>query len=497
MYSKRAKFLAAANVSAASERSTGHSQQGKPKQTISGHLLRLFLVLGMVVVTSHSIPVSAQQSSMPMQGKSGQMEQGAKGAMQGEHKAKKGMQQPMQGKHKGGMPKPMMGKHGGAMAKFNKVKFEPSTTCNLCHESIVKEWSQSMHSRSRGAWYFSHKVASERMGMVCSNERNEAIACQTCHEPGGVYPFGAVIQKKPPAVAAAEGVTCDICHRITEVKGTGEFSFGPKGIKRGPYKDSKSPYHKTVYSPLLESSDFCVACHGQLNNLNGLNVCDTTRSWRNSKYAVKDGKDEKTCQACHMPSFSGAAATGEAAPEDAPKNRTRHSHIFRGPNSDPTILLTAATIKQSAKRDPSGDVHIEVKVINSGTGHDLPSGLPERLITLKVIGKDSDGKVVWQNWSENIYEEDRLAAFGQFGFNPKGGEVPPMGASRIDNLSLQPDETRALNYTLSKAVAKKVRTIEAKLTYHAARSDGIFYFGTFGLPQVKPRPMMSVETRIR
>ncbi len=332
--------------------------------------------------------------------------------------------------------------------------------------------------------------------MVCSNERNVAIDCQTCHEPGGVYPFGAVIQEKPAAVAATEGVTCDVCHRVSEVKGTGEFSFGPKDVKFGPYKDSKSPYHKTEYSPLIESSDFCVACHGQLNNLNGLNVCDTTRSWRESKYA-KPGKDEKTCQDCHMPSFTGAAATGEAAPEDAPKNRVRHSHIFRGPNSDPTILLTAATLIQKAERDANGDLLVEVKVTNSGTGHDLPSGLPERLITLKVKGKDSDGKVVWQNWSENVYEEDRMAAFGQYGFNPKGGEVPPMGASRIDNLSLQPDETRTLHYKISKAEAEGIISVEAELTYHAARPDGIFYFGTFGLSTLKPKFMASVVTRVQ
>lgn len=398
------------------------------------------------------------------------------------------MHKPQMGGHAGG------GAHGGAMAKFNKVKFEPSETCNLCHESIVKEWSQSMHSRSRSAWYYSHKVASDRMGMVCNNELGKSIACQTCHEPGGVYPFGAVIQKMPAAVAATEGVTCDVCHRISEVKGTGEFSFGPKDVKRGPYKDSKSPYHKTVYSPLLESSEFCVACHGQLSNLNGLTVCDTTRSWRNSKYAKK-GKDG-TCQSCHMPQFTGPASSGDGAPEDAIKNRTRHSHIFRGPNSDPTILMTAASLKQDVKRDANGDLRIEVKVINSGTGHDLPSGLPERLITLKVVGKDSDGKVVWQNWEDNVYEEDRMAAFGLYGFNPKGGEVPPMGAARIDNLSLQPDESRTLNYKVAKAEAAHILSVEAKLTYYAARPDGVFYFGTTGNPQVNPKPMTSVTSQI-
>jgi hypothetical protein len=151
--------------------------------------------------------------------------------------------------HKPAMPAPgsahhpaAMGGHGkGGMGKMGMMmqpkgpKFEPATVCKQCHEEIFRDWSQSMHAHSREAWYFSHKVGSERMGMTCNNEKNVAVPCQTCHEPAGVYPLGAVMQGKPPAVAAAEGVSCDVCHRITEIKGTGDFAFGPKGIKRGPF----------------------------------------------------------------------------------------------------------------------------------------------------------------------------------------------------------------------------------------------------------------------
>jgi len=395
-----------------------------------------------------------------------------------------------------GMKQPMMQGHAAAMAGMeaaNAVQFEPATVCKQCHESVYNEWTHSMHSRAREAWYFSHMYSAQQMGMVCNNERGKTIACQTCHEPGGVYPVAALLQKKPPALAAMEGVTCDVCHRITEVEGTGAFSFGPMDEKRGPYRDAKSPYHKTVYAPLVQSSEFCVACHGQLSNLNGLNVCDTTRAWRESRYA----KEGKTCQSCHMPSMTGPAATGVAAPADAPKNRTRHSHIFRGPNSDPSILATAATLAQEVKRDADGELRIQVKVTNSGTGHDMPSGLPDRLIALKVTGKDAAGKVVWENWKDDVYKEDRMAAFGLFGFNPMGGEVPPMGASKIDRLSLQPDESRTLGYRVNKASAASIRSVEARLTYYAARPDEILYSGVSDLPSVKPKPMTAVETRVQ
>jgi hypothetical protein len=351
------------------------------------------------------------------------------------------------------MEKPTAGGHAAAMAAMsagNQVKLEPSTICKQCHASIHAEWSQSMHSRARESWYFSHMYSAQRMGMTCNNEAGTSIACPTCHEPGGTYPVADVLQKSPPAMAAMEGVTCE------------------------------------------ESADFCVACHGQLSNLNGLNVCDTVRAWRESKY----GKEGKTCQSCHMPSFTGPAATGPGAPPDAPKDRQRHSHVFRGPNGDPSILATAATIVQEVKRDASGELRIQVKVTNTGTGHDMPSGLPDRLISLKVIAKDASGKLVWENWKDDVYREDRMAAFGQFGFNPMGGEVPPMGASRIDRLSLQPDESRTLDYKLDKATATRVRSIEARLVYEAARQDEVLYSGVFDLPAVKPKLMTAVETQV-
>jgi hypothetical protein len=294
----------------------------------------------------------------------------------------------------------------------------------------------------------------------------------------------AVLQGKPPAVAATEGVSCDVCHRITDVKGTGDFAFGPKDIKLGPYKDSKSPYHKTAYAPLIQTSKFCDSCHGQLNNHNGLTVCNTEGEWGESRYA----KEGKTCQSCHMPAATGSAAIVPGAPEYAPKNRPLRSHLFLGPNNDPALLREAATLKQVASKTGDGTLEIRVSVTNSGAGHDLPTGLPDRLITLKVEAKDAAGNVLWQNWRHNAYREDRQAAFGLFGFNAQGGEVPPMGASRLVRLNLKPGATRVLRYRLPPGIARKVVHVESRLTYHAARPENVAYFGVWGLPGTQPKP---------
>ena len=58
-----------------------------------------------------------------------------------------------------------------------------------------------------------------------------------------------------------------------------------------------------------------------------------------------------------------------------------------------------------------------------------------------------------------------------------------MGAVGSDNLSLQPDGVRKLDYMLDADIAGKVRKGGAVLTHHPARPDGIDYFGKlrFGL----------------
>jgi hypothetical protein len=171
--------------------------------------------------------------------------------------------------------------------------------------------------------------------------------------------------------------------------------------------------------------------------------------------------------------------------------------VFRGPHSDPSLLREAATLRQEVVKTGDGALRIRIEVTNSGTGHDLPSGLPERLITLKVSARDRSGNVVWQNWSEDVYREDRRAAFGLFGFSPMGGAVPPMGAARIDNLSLQPHESRTLEYRVPAGTAAKVTTVEARLVYFAMRPDGVEYFGTWGLPEIAPKPMAEAVTALR
>ena len=74
-------------------------------------------------------------------------------------------------------PAPMGHKMGATNPKG--PKFEPATVCKQCHAEIYRDWSQSMHAHAREAWYFAHKVGSERMGMSCFNEKKVAVACPT------------------------------------------------------------------------------------------------------------------------------------------------------------------------------------------------------------------------------------------------------------------------------------------------------------------------------
>jgi len=60
---------------------------------------------------------------------------------------------------------------------------------------------------------------------------------------------------------AKRGVHCDLCHTVKETRflrrppraQNASIIVDPGPVKRGPYKDSKSPFHETAYSELHTS----------------------------------------------------------------------------------------------------------------------------------------------------------------------------------------------------------------------------------------------------
>jgi len=212
----------------------------------------------------------------------------------------------------------------------------------------------------------------------------------------------------------ASGVSCDACHRMTEVGdgpwiGNARYTYDDDPSKRG-LMGSSSATHGVTWDPLLGSSDLCGVCHEVSNPaLDDFPIELTWTEWSQSAFA----SEGVSCQDCHMVERTARAANVNGSPE-----RTIHEHRFVGGNVwIPEVLASTATDPARAEAlldvaDAARELHEQsarITIVPIGaafegartqltvmvenlTGHKLPSGYPEgRRAWLEVTVDDADG----------------------------------------------------------------------------------------------------------
>ena len=319
------------------------------------------------------------------------------------------------------------------MFDFKKVRVEQfiePEVCESCHSEIFEQWNGSMHSKAfvDPVWRAATKLFFKEA--KTAGEILEMKACVKCHTPLG---FRSYAISSPAddydklAELPAQGIFCNWCHNISEVKHLGDagYEVDPGGgeddpsTMLGPRKDSDSPFHPTKYSELHTKSEFCGLCHNVSHAENKLPIEETYNEWKNSPYNTGDPETTVNCQDCHMRQRPGIPATGKTArpdnpgqaADDGPKRDHIWTHYFVGGNaivtkllgSDTHALMAIERLQNAAdiefiKNDSYGKnklSHIQVKVLNTGAGHYLPTGLTEvRHMWLDVTITDASGKTL-------------------------------------------------------------------------------------------------------
>lgn len=321
--------------------------------------------------------------------------------------------------------------HG--MFAFKKVRtsqFIEPAVCGDCHSQIYEQWDKSMHSKAftDPLWRAATKLFSK--SAVKKEEILEMKACIKCHTPLGFRSYSISSPKddyEKLAALPAQGIFCNWCHNINEVKHMGDagYEVAPgdgeedPSTMLGPRKDAYSDYHPTEYSELHTKSEFCGLCHNVSHTGNKLPLEQTYNEWKNSPYNSGNPETTVNCQDCHMRQRPGIAATGKTkrpdnpgqAADEGPDRKHIWTHYFVGANTLGTKILKndvhnqmaierlqnaadLALIKKNAYRK-NELTEISVKVINSGAGHYLPTGLTEvRQMWLDVSITDSSGKTI-------------------------------------------------------------------------------------------------------
>jgi hypothetical protein len=345
--------------------------------------------------------------------------------------------------------------------------FKTSDQCLACHNglrtpagedvSIGTSWRASMMANSSRDPYWQAGVRREVL-----DHPSAAAAiqdeCAACHMPMSrtearmAGAEGEVFAHLPAGGAsgrldrlAHDGVSCSICHQITDqnlgtrdsftggyvvapaAPGTPRAMFGPFEIERGISTIMRSATgFQPTESTHVRQSELCATCHTLITKARGpkgeivgeLPEQMPFLEWKHSAYV----SEEKSCQSCHMPVVD--ADTPIASVLGAPrKGFARHTFIggnffmqrvlnrFRdelgvvAPASDfnAALDLTLANLKTRTaavavdRVERRGDrLAFDVTVENT-TGHKLPTGYPSRRAWLHLTVRDRSGRVIFES----------------------------------------------------------------------------------------------------
>jgi hypothetical protein len=355
--------------------------------------------------------------------------------------------------------------------------FATSGRCTTCHIGIYdaagqnvsmgEAWRSSMMANSSRDPYWQAAVRKE----VMSNPQYQAAIedkCSTCHTSmaratvavegaqGSLLDGGFLAAEHELHTLAFDGVSCTMCHQITDEKlgepesFSGHFtidtsnpvypeqSFGPPETIRqvfGPSQLSSEMVehmkagstYEPVQSTHIQESELCASCHTLHTDFiktDGELVPDSQfpeqmpyLEWQHSDYRETD-----TCQDCHMPLAAGEVLFAATA-EEPRAGLNQHTfvggniyvlEIFRrfGDELDATassyhfaekiqqtldqLHNDTATIALEQMSITDAEMHLNVAVTNM-VGHKLPSAYPSRRSWVHMRITDAHDQVIFES----------------------------------------------------------------------------------------------------
>ena len=300
----------------------------------------------------------------------------------------------------------------------------PAARCGECHGRTEAQWRSSAHAQAdTSPLYRAMRVGAR------------TASCDRCHAPLRTVAAGDPI--------AAEGVSCDVCHTISSVQvsrvgGAGFALHLDDAVRYGPLCDAKPHYFHTMgCSPLHEAAEFCAACHNwsvQLPSGGTLAIYPEYKEWLEESASGAG----TSCQSCHMPGERAEVAVGWPERSGVPL----HTFLGRGD------LRRRALIGRARVSIAAGKLTVHVALTNSGAGHAVPTGLPERQLRVSVELVDNAGRIAARE--EHVYGRTLVDATGKV--------VPFYEATReLADTRIRAGETREDTFVLLAAAVGQLR----------------------------------------
>lgn len=343
--------------------------------------------------------------------------------------------------------------------------FTSAHECKFCHtdsdgvlqnsstQSVAPNqlWQSSMMAFSARDPYWLAQFSHE---LQANPKAKDAISdkCTRCHAPVANESMRLLNKKisfdlvskdgSPIAKLGREGVTCSLCHQISDQNQgkpdsyTGNYVVGTNREIWGPHEDPfpnpmrmRLNYFVKASAHMIQSAH-CASCHTVFTHpLDATGKPTETEfaeqvpflEWKNSDYS----RQGKTCQSCHMPRQGRDGHDFTTVLSNRPRwldtQREVGDHGFVGGNAYMLELLAherewagiateKAEILEAAARTEEflrttvsmklvkgeNDASVLVKLINNA-GHRFPTAYPSRRAWLEVVSEDKSGQVVFHS----------------------------------------------------------------------------------------------------
>jgi len=350
---------------------------------------------------------------------------------------------------------------GAAKVVAVDERFQDSDSCKACHLRIVKEWKSSWHSKSH---YHNDEYFRKSLDYVARKSRKSVnsvkVQCATCHNPrisvtstDEDYEIDAVmgldkgsaVDKAVNDSSISEGINCVVCHNIDKIhdnlpaskRGINRVTWTASGTMTGPYKDARSPYHKTVSHKFMNKNPnkLCLVCHANDRSIKGLVFTNMQQEYK---------KGSKRCVDCHMGEKQrDFAATYKMYNGKAKMRDVRHHGFVGAHTSVMWVNALRLTLSQKGK-----NILINIK---NPQPHNIPSGFGSRELLVNITYRSGS----------SIIEEKTISLTTHYTRKRAKPTIAHLAKKASKNMSIPAHGKRVLKV----AKVKNATSVEVELNY--------------------------------